>query len=61
MLKYKYFDNIVSDTKTITGYDSMSHTLFVDILATHICTTLKQVCDITTKMIIKNSMLKDLQ
>ncbi|KAK4880680.1 hypothetical protein RN001_008826 [Aquatica leii] len=54
-LKPEFFDNFVSATKIISGYDPSSRTFSAASVAAHMGTTLKQVCDIATKMIIKKN------
>ncbi|KAK4878181.1 hypothetical protein RN001_010687 [Aquatica leii] len=56
-LKPEFFDNLVSATKIISGYEPSSRTFSAASLAAHMGTTLKQVCHIATKMIIKKSKL----
>ncbi|KAF5282661.1 hypothetical protein FQA39_LY17521 [Lamprigera yunnana] len=54
-LKPEFFDHLVSSTKIISGYNPDSKTFTASSLALHMGTTLKQVCDIAIKMIIKKS------
>ncbi|KAI4455449.1 hypothetical protein MML48_9g00016401 [Holotrichia oblita] len=51
----EFFDNIILATKIISGYDTEAKTFKASSLALHMGTTLKQVCDVANKMIIKKS------
>ncbi|CAG9817738.1 unnamed protein product [Phaedon cochleariae] len=53
LLKPECFDNIVTGTKIISGYDKETRTFTASSLALHMGTRLKQVCDIATKLIIQ--------
>ncbi|KAK4882271.1 hypothetical protein RN001_005590 [Aquatica leii] len=55
VLKPELFDNLVSATKIISGYNPETRTYKASSLALHMGTTLKQVCDQASKMIIKKS------
>lgn len=57
IMKPEFFDNLVSATKIMSGYDPETQTFKASSLALHIGTTLKQVCAIATKLIIKKSTL----
>ncbi|XP_074026783.1 uncharacterized protein [Leptinotarsa decemlineata] len=54
-LKPQYFDNIVGAVRVISGYCERTKSFQASSLALHMGTTLKQVCDIATKNIIKKS------
>ncbi|KAF5296094.1 hypothetical protein FQA39_LY02728 [Lamprigera yunnana] len=54
-LKPEFFDYLVSSTKMISRYSPDSKTFTASSLALHMGTTLKLVCDIARKMIIKKS------
>lgn len=55
ILKPEYFDNIVTATKIISGYNEESRTFNASSLALHMGTRLKQMCDSATNLIIKKS------
>ncbi|KAJ8927996.1 hypothetical protein NQ314_019462 [Rhamnusium bicolor] len=57
VLKPPFFDNCVSATKIISGYNEETRTFKASSLALHMATSVKQVCDIATKLIIKKSPL----
>lgn len=54
-LKPEFFDNFVSAAKVISGYNVISRTFKASSLALHMGTTMKQVCDTATKLIIKKA------
>nr|XP_023026197.1 uncharacterized protein LOC111514190 [Leptinotarsa decemlineata] len=54
-LKPEFFDNIVTATKIISGYDEENRNYKSPSLALHMSTRLTQVCDIATKLMIKKS------
>lgn len=54
-LKPEYFDNIVTSTKIISGYNEETRSFKSPSLALHMSTRLIQVCDIASKLIIKKS------
>ncbi|KAL1509086.1 hypothetical protein ABEB36_003882 [Hypothenemus hampei] len=56
-MKPEMFDHFVSATKIISGYDNENRTFKSGSLALHMGTTLKQVCDIASKLLIKKSNL----
>nr|CAI5866698.1 unnamed protein product [Callosobruchus analis] len=51
------FENIVSATKIISGYDPETRSFKSSSLALHMGTTLKQICDIANKLLIEKSSL----
>lgn len=55
IMKPEFFDNLVSATKIMSGYDPENQTFKASSLALHMGTTLKQVCAIATKLVIKKS------
>lgn len=56
-LKPEMFDHFVSATKIISGYNDETRTFGAGSLALHMGTTLKQVCDVASKLLIKKSKL----
>lgn len=54
-LKPELFDNIVTATKIISGYNEEKKMFKAPSLALHMSTRLMQVCDIATKLVIKKS------
>lgn len=56
-LKPQFFDNFIAATKVISGYDPETFTFKTSSLPLHMGTTLKQICDVATKMVIKKSSL----
>ncbi|KAH0998600.1 hypothetical protein HUJ04_005431 [Dendroctonus ponderosae] len=54
-LNPQFFDNIIGSVRVISGYCEETKTFKSGSLALHMGTTLKQVCDIATKNIIKKS------
>ncbi|XP_060520782.1 uncharacterized protein LOC132698605 [Cylas formicarius] len=54
-MKPEMFDHFVTATRVISGYDSETRTFKAGSLALHMGTSLKQVCDIATKLVIKKS------
>lgn len=55
MLIPKNFDNVLSATRTIVGYDPIKKTFKSPSLAMHLGTSLKVTCDELTHLIIKES------
>ncbi|KAJ8945463.1 hypothetical protein NQ314_009215, partial [Rhamnusium bicolor] len=55
VLKPEFFDNLVTATKVISGYDNSNKSFKAPSLARHMRTSLIQICDIATKMIIKKN------
>ncbi|XP_018578165.1 uncharacterized protein LOC108916403 [Anoplophora glabripennis] len=55
VLRPEMFNNIVSAVKLISKYDSETRTFKAGSLALHMATTLKQVCNIATKLLIQKS------
>ncbi|CAG9764523.1 unnamed protein product [Ceutorhynchus assimilis] len=53
ILKPEFFDNLVTATKVISGYNEANKNFRAPSLALHMSTRLVQVCDIATKLIIK--------
>nr|CAI5844989.1 unnamed protein product [Callosobruchus analis] len=54
-LKPELFDNILTATKITSGYNKETKNFKAPSLALHMSTRLIQVCDITTKLIMKKS------
>lgn len=54
-LRPEYFDNLVAATKIISGFNLQTKTYEAGSLAMHMGTTLKQVCQTATKLVIKKS------
>lgn len=52
-LKPEFFDAIVAAAKVISGYDHSSKTYKAGSLALHMGTSLRQICDVASKNIIK--------
>lgn len=57
VLKSDFFDNLVTATKVISGYDDSNKNFKTPNLALHMRTRLIQICDIATKMIIKKKIV----
>lgn len=57
LMKPEIFENFVAAAKIISGYNTESRTFTASSLALHLGTTLKQVCDVATKLIIQKSPL----
>ncbi|KAJ8941085.1 hypothetical protein NQ318_003266 [Aromia moschata] len=49
-LKPQFFDNFVAATKVISGYNPETYYFKTSSLPLHMGTSLKQVCDVATKM-----------
>lgn len=56
-LKPRFFDCFVAASKTISGYSEETHNFKAPSLALHMGTTLKQVCETATKLVLKQSPL----
>lgn len=54
-LKPELFDNIISSTKSISGYDATNDTFMSPSLVLKIGTTLKQCCEIAEYLLLKKS------
>ncbi|KAJ8957434.1 hypothetical protein NQ318_004914 [Aromia moschata] len=55
VLKPEFFDNLVTATKVVSGYDNSNKSFKAPSLALHMRTRLIQICDIAAKMIIKKN------
>ncbi|KAJ8932596.1 hypothetical protein NQ318_023378 [Aromia moschata] len=56
VLKPEFFDNLVTATKVVSGYDNSNKSFKAPSLALHMRTRLIQICDIAAKMIIKKNL-----
>ncbi|XP_050315165.1 uncharacterized protein LOC126749510 [Anthonomus grandis grandis] len=56
-LKPEMFDHFVAATKIISGYNEETRSFKASSLALHMGTTLKQICDMATKLLIKKTKL----
>ncbi|XP_050314971.1 uncharacterized protein LOC126749344 [Anthonomus grandis grandis] len=56
-LKPEMFDHFVAATKIISGYNEETQSFKASSLALHMGTTLKQICDMATKLLIKKTKL----
>ncbi|CAH0563141.1 unnamed protein product [Brassicogethes aeneus] len=59
-LKPEMFDNVVTATRVISGYNHLTHTFTAPSLALHMGTRLIQVCDIASQLIIKKNRFIDI-
>ncbi|KAJ8909260.1 hypothetical protein NQ315_011239 [Exocentrus adspersus] len=56
-IKPEYFDDLVAATKVISGFNPENKTFKASSLALHMGTSLKQLCDIVDRLILKKSPL----
>nr|CAI5852545.1 unnamed protein product [Callosobruchus analis] len=55
LLNPTLFDNIISSSKSISGYDEEKKSYRAPSLAMHMGTTLQQICELTTNLLLKKS------